>query len=791
MASLGNESTPRERLARLVTLMKRTRRFRRSALILAAVGLALSLFAARSSRRAYRSETTVLYRDGIQMGPGDGSESAAARAARLGPKLKDLLYARPRLEQVIREHGLFPEKTQRSMLDGIEEMATAVGFRARASDSYVVSFTYDDPAVARDVTARLAELMIEEYNRQNLDSATLTRDFLRRKQAEADTDVEEASHTLAQFLAEHPQFQWGVNDSPYAPVPLPAASTPVAPWHPAAPRGSLDPALSALERELARVEAELSPGLLAGLPRGASPAPGTDSPKARDAAAAELAAAQQSLAEVVLKVRAAHPDAIAARSRVEAARRALAALDRPRAPVASAPAHGDGPTPERRVALERESASLRRQIADRRALLASGTPAPAGPRPIAREAGSSVVELETEWHRLRLDLDRAREKLHTIQQNVRAADLSADAVARQKHEEMQILEPAYLPNRPEHGRGRVFFAGAAIAIFLAVGSTVARVLLADTRLDDGDVAAIGGPAVLVAMPHLAEAPAPPPQRAITPAVHTEDDPEADDDPPPSAGPAIIPSQHGLVVRSEGAHPIVEAVFEDPEVEVVGADVRPDGDARLGPAPPAALAALRILRHRLEQRRGDASFVVSVMSPGRGEGKTTLAVRLAITLSEADRARVILVEGNFERPRLAAALGLRLPPAAGFSEQIHERMAGRGVAWGVIRLGPSLSLLAEPGDVAAHPEAIHSTHFESALAALRRSYEYVVIDGPAVMGSGDANVLEGASDGVLLLVRTGATQGASLSRAMAQLGERRVLGVVLNDQSPDARGRPAG
>jgi len=264
---------------------------------------------------------------------------------------------------------------------------------------------------------------------------------------------------------------------------------------------------------------------------------------------------------------------------------------------------------------------------------------------------------------------------------------------------------------------------------------------------------------------------------MVPAVPRDEDPDDDELPAPiSAVP--VPSERGLVVRPE--YPIVEAVFDDPEVEVIGADVPPGAGSPLVSVPPVALGALRILRHRLEQRRGDGSLVISVLSPGGSEGKTTLALRLALTLSEADRARVILVEGNFERPRLAAALGLRLPPEAAFSRQIQERREGRGVAWGVVRLSPSLSLLAESGETAAHTEAIHSTHFEAALAALRRSHEYVVIDGPAVVGSGDANVLEGASDGVLLLVRVGVTKGERLSRATQQLGERRVLGVVLND-----------
>ncbi len=808
MASLSNESTPRERLARMVTLTKRTRKFWRSSALIAFVGLSIALAVALHTKRVFRSETTVLFREGLPTREGEG-ESAAARVARLGPKLKDLLYARPKLEEVVRQYDLFPEKTRRSMLDGIEEMQSAVGFRARASDSFVVSFAYDDPVVARDVAARLAALMIDEYDRQNLDTATLARDFLRRKQAEAETGVDEASRSLAEFLAQHPQFQWGVNDSPYAPAP----ATPGAPGYAQQPRptGAVasDPVLAGLERERAHVEAELFPGQ----PGHAFAGPGAmvaEAQKQRDAAAAALAAAEGALAEKLLTVKPAHPDAILARGHVEAAKRALAAaegaLARARSgeatPSASHP--HDGLTPGRRAELERRRVALVREIEARRASLGAGGAPPPAARAVPRDTTADVVELETDWHRLRLDLDRAREKLHTIQQTARAADLSADAVARQGHEEMQILEPAYLPTRPDRGHGRVFFVGAAIALFFALGYTASRVILDDTLLDEGDVMALGGPPVLVVMPNVG-VPLPS-ERAIIPAAPVEDeqgddeddeDDAADDDdkrraprpkpgepdapsapppPTPEDAAAPIPTQRGIVLHV-GARPIVEAVFDDPEVEVIGA-VAQDGGPPLA-APPPVLAALRILRHRLEQRRGDGSFVVSVMSPGLAEGKTTLALRLAVTLSEASRARVILVEGNFERPRLAASLGLKLPAKAGFSAQIHARMDGRPAAWGVVRLGPSLFLLAEPEEGSAHPEALHSALFETALAALRRSYDYVVVDGPAVVGSGDANVIEAASDGVLLLLRTGTTKGAALTRSMQQLGERRVLGVVLN------------
>ncbi len=843
MASLSTESTPRERLERILALFTRTRMFWRSSAAIAAIGLLLALYIALQSKRAWRSETTVLYRNAIQTSRND-SDNQAARAARLGPKLKDLVYARPRLEQVIREHDLFPEKVSKSMLEAVEEMQTVVSFRARSTDSFVISFTYEDPDIAQKVTARLTDLMIQEYNRQNIDTATLTRDFLQRELDATNTKVDDASRALATFLGQNPQFQWGMNDSPYAPIQggvVGGAGLLMLPG--GAPRavGPQDGALIALQRELAQVEAALSPPL----PGPVSPASPqlVEAQKQRDVAAAAAAAAQATLSERLTMLTPAHPDAISAQAKLEAARLALVAaetgLARARAgvmpDVESAPLD-----PKQRATLEQRRARLRRDILDRRRSVpvVAASPAPSGAESAGKsveKAAPTVVDLETEWHRLRLELERARDQLRLMQANAHAADISADAVEKQSQEEMQILEPAYRPTRPDRGRGRVFFAGATFALLLALGYAAGRVLLNDTLLDEGDVIALGGPQVLVALPDLPTSPIAPAERTMVPSLGRDDDPEdlspfpppprpaagrpandpdrqrsailpvsrpiapvAPDPEPGSLGhrregaitvrfgyplPARAPEEsHGAAIVVRDAGGVLEALFDEPEVEVIGADIDPDGEgafALLRSASPSALAALRVLRHRLEQRRGEGSFVVSVVSPGPGEGKTLLAAELAMTLSEADRARVVLVEGNLERPRVAATLGLRLPESAGFSTQVRRHMNGRSRPWGVVRLGPSLTVLAESGSAAAYPAALHSTHFEAALQALRRAYDYVIIDGPAVLGSGDANVLEGVSDGVLLVARVASTKGSALSRATQQIGERRILGVVLN------------
>jgi Mrp family chromosome partitioning ATPase len=256
--------------------------------------------------------------------------------------------------------------------------------------------------------------------------------------------------------------------------------------------------------------------------------------------------------------------------------------------------------------------------------------------------------------------------------------------------------------------------------------------------------------------------------------------------------ALAPVRHtssGAALALVHPLPMVEAVVDEPEIEVVGADVSEGHGVQslLRGAPANAIAALRVLRHRLDQRRGDdGHFVVSVLSAGAGEGKTTLAIRLALILSEAERARVVLVEANLERPRLARVLGLHIPEDIGLSAQIRRRMAGGSRPWGVIKLAPSLNVLVEPGEEAAFPGALHSTHFDAVLRTLQRNYDYVIIDGPAVLGSGDGNVVEDVSDGVVVVAQAGRTQGTALCRTADQLGDRRIVGVVLNAGPPKGR-----
>ncbi len=201
---------------------------------------------------------------------------------------------------------------------------------------------------------------------------------------------------------------------------------------------------------------------------------------------------------------------------------------------------------------------------------------------------------------------------------------------------------------------------------------------------------------------------------------------------------------------------------------------------LGDANPEAAAALRVIRHRLERRRQDGMWTFGVTSAKQNEGKTTFATQLALVLSEAQRARVLLVEAGFNRPALARLLGFRVPSGLGFSVQIARRMRGEGEPWSVLALGPTLHVLAENEAEPGYPATLHATAFRQAIERVGRGYDWVVVDAPSVLGTGDANVVEEVVDGMILVARSTSSRASELRAALKQLGGRKSVGLVLWD-----------
>jgi len=180
----------------------------------------------------------------------------------------------------------------------------------------------------------------------------------------------------------------------------------------------------------------------------------------------------------------------------------------------------------------------------------------------------------------------------------------------------------------------------------------------------------------------------------------------------------------------------------------------------------------------------ASEVLAVTSAISGEGKTTISLGLATTIAQDyPERRVLLIETDVQRPVLAADFDLE--PTPGLVEYLLER-APFEEACRVSSL-ENLHLLPAGGAVSGAGRVLRSARMASAIDALREAYELVIVDAPAMLVNSDALLLTDLADLVVFVVRAGVTPQPLVNRALEQLDQTKLRGVVLNDARPATPG----
>jgi Mrp family chromosome partitioning ATPase len=172
-------------------------------------------------------------------------------------------------------------------------------------------------------------------------------------------------------------------------------------------------------------------------------------------------------------------------------------------------------------------------------------------------------------------------------------------------------------------------------------------------------------------------------------------------------------------------------------------------------------------------RGGAGRVLVVTSPARGDGKTTTTMNLGATLASELGRRVIVIDADLRRPRLARKMGLE--SRRGLGDVLRGRCAVEDVLW---KVGDD-ELWIVPGNPDGDDD-VGARGLGRVVEALRSKADYVLLDTPAVDDSADAPALARLSDGVVLVVRSGHTRKSILAGALDALLDAPLCGVVLND-----------
>lgn len=169
-------------------------------------------------------------------------------------------------------------------------------------------------------------------------------------------------------------------------------------------------------------------------------------------------------------------------------------------------------------------------------------------------------------------------------------------------------------------------------------------------------------------------------------------------------------------------------------------------------------------------------VMIVTSPLPGDGKSTIASNLAITLASSGQ-NVAVIDGDLRRPMIDTIFGL--PKGAGLSDVLAGRARVSDVAHRVGKNGKLLVLGA--GKIPPNPsEVLGSARMKDLLHSIAKE-AIVIVDAPPLVPVTDAAVLAQSADGAIVVATVGKTTYEVLKKALGNLERAgaRALGIVLN------------
>jgi capsular exopolysaccharide synthesis family protein len=194
-----------------------------------------------------------------------------------------------------------------------------------------------------------------------------------------------------------------------------------------------------------------------------------------------------------------------------------------------------------------------------------------------------------------------------------------------------------------------------------------------------------------------------------------------------------------------------------------------------------LESMRSIRLNLTHTYGaPGPIIVTITSPGVGDGKSLVSANLALAYAEAGY-RTLLIDGDARRGALHRALrGSRKP---GLTDTLAGRVSLEEVTqkttWS------SLEFIGAGSRFRDSPELLASAAMVELVALVRSRYQVIIVDSPPLGSGVDPYTLGTVTGSILLVLRSGTT---NLEFAQSKLGALeylpiRLLGAIVNDVRP--------
>ncbi len=170
-------------------------------------------------------------------------------------------------------------------------------------------------------------------------------------------------------------------------------------------------------------------------------------------------------------------------------------------------------------------------------------------------------------------------------------------------------------------------------------------------------------------------------------------------------------------------------------------------------------------------------VLAVASAVSGEGKTSIASQLAVSMARSNGQPVLLIDGDMRAPDMHQIFGIPLSP--GLSDVLSETVS---LEEAINRSWSENLHLLPAGLLDRSPHMLlGTTAFELLLDDVRLSYRYIVIDTPPILGASESLVIAKHSDSTLVCAMRDYSREhhVRLAHRRLQATGAETIGTVLN------------
>jgi succinoglycan biosynthesis transport protein ExoP len=168
----------------------------------------------------------------------------------------------------------------------------------------------------------------------------------------------------------------------------------------------------------------------------------------------------------------------------------------------------------------------------------------------------------------------------------------------------------------------------------------------------------------------------------------------------------------------------------------------------------------------------------ITSPGRSEGKTTLAIHLATSIAKSGK-KVLLIDGDLRKPSIARMLNIE-----NGDKGLHDVLSGMPYSKVVFNMPESGLdvLVANAVDESIPLQLLTLPKTVSCIRKFAEIYDHVIIDTPPLLSFPDALIWAKIADAVILTSFAGLTSTKDLEEAGEKIRQvnARLLGTVLGN-----------